>query len=71
MTLQPGQLGAADAVAVLEAGVSREALEDAIHICFAFNIIDRVADALDFEIPSDSAFRAQARMLLTRGYRIL
>jgi alkylhydroperoxidase family enzyme len=70
MTHQPGQLGPADAEAVLAAGVSRAALQDAVHVCFAFNVLTRVADALDFDIPSDEAFRSQARMLMSRGYRL-
>jgi alkylhydroperoxidase family enzyme len=43
MTLRPQELDAARALA---AGVSREALRDAIDVSAAFNLIDRFADAI-------------------------
>ncbi len=70
-----GQLTRANAVdademrAVLAAGVSREQVEDALAVCFAFNVTDRLADAFDFEVASAEAMDASARYLLLRGYR--
>jgi hypothetical protein len=49
-------------------GVSGEALLDAIYICAAFNLIDRVADALGFEIPE--SFARGAASQLKRGYKL-
>jgi len=54
---------------LLAAGVSREQIEDALAVCFAFNIIDRLADAFGFFIPGPEAFEAGAKYLLARGYR--
>jgi hypothetical protein len=34
--------------AVLAAGVSREQIEDALAVCFAFNTIGPLADAFEF-----------------------
>jgi hypothetical protein len=45
-----------------------EAIEDAIHVCAVFNIYDRVADALGFEVPEPAAFDRSAISLLRRGY---
>ena len=59
-----------DVEAVRAAGVSDEALIDAINVCAIFNIIDRIADALDFHIPDQVSFARAARFLLKRGYRI-
>ncbi len=70
MTLTPEALGPDDARAVFAAGVSREALDDAIHIAVLFNTINRVADALGFDIPSDEAFAASARLILRFGYLV-
>ena len=51
------------------AGVSDAALDDAIHVCAAFNLIDRVADALDFHVPDAARFARNAKWLLKRGYQ--
>jgi len=69
MTLHPADLSAEDARTVLRAGVTSEALTDAIAVASAFNIVTRYADALDFAIPSPSEFDKAGDMLLKRGYR--
>jgi alkylhydroperoxidase family enzyme len=69
ITLSPDDVGPADAVLPLEAGVSDSALRDAVYVCALFNLIDRVSDALDFAIPSPEGFRKGAKALLRFGYR--
>ena len=69
MTLHPADLSAEDARTVLRAGVTSEALTDAIAVASAFNIVTRYADALDFAIPSPSEIEKAGDMLLKRGYR--
>lgn len=61
---------AADAHAVLAAGVTRSQLDDALAVCWAFNVIDRLADTFEFHVPEAAAFEASAKMLLTRGYKM-
>ena len=68
MTLNPMELTAEDAKSVLRAGVSVEALTDAIAVGSLFNIITRYADALGFALPTDDEFYRGASMLLKRGY---
>jgi hypothetical protein len=34
----------------------------------AFNMIDRLADSFEFEVPDRAGFDASAHMLLVRGY---
>lgn len=63
------RVDADDMRVLLAAGVSREQVEDALAVCFAFNTIDRLADAFGFFIPGPEAFEAGAKYLLTRGYR--
>lgn len=58
-----------DMHAVLAAGASREQIEDALAVCFAFNTMDRLADAFGFFVPCPKAFEAAATFLLARGYR--
>ena len=69
LTLEPQSLSAADVEPLYAVGLSDEAIEDAIHACVVFNIYDRMADALDFEIPGPEAFAKSAVFLLKRGYR--
>ncbi len=64
----PEELEPEDVEAVREAGVSEGAILDAIYICAAVNLIDRVADALGFEIPP--SFTKGAESQLKRGYKI-
>jgi uncharacterized peroxidase-related enzyme len=66
---QEGKLGAEDMRAVLTAGVSRQQIEDALAVCFAFNTTNRLADAFGFELLSPAGFEAGAGYLLKRGYR--
>lgn len=54
---------------VVAAGATREQIEDALTICFAFNMMNRLADAFEFFVPSPEAFKSGAKFLLMRGYR--
>ena len=58
-----------DMRAVLAAGVSVEQIEDALAVCFAFNTMNRLADAFEFFVPGPKAFETGAKFLLARGYR--
>jgi AhpD family alkylhydroperoxidase len=58
-----------DMRAVLAAGASRQQIEDALAVCFAFNVICRLADAFGFFVPGPDVFEAGAKYLLARGYR--
>ena len=70
LTLSPEQVDAADIRGVRAAGASDRAILEAIYVCFLFNLIDRVADALDFEVPTPRDCDRSARILLRFGYRI-
>jgi alkylhydroperoxidase/carboxymuconolactone decarboxylase family protein YurZ len=59
---------AGDIRAVLAAGVSREQIEDALAVGFAFNVTDRLANAFAFQILDRKGFEAGAKYLLKRGY---
>ena len=51
LTLRPEELGPEDADAVRAAGVSDEAMVDAIHVAALFNMIVRMADSLGWDVP--------------------
>ncbi len=68
VTLRPAEVGSADVEAVRAAGVSDAAIVDALYVCAHFNMIDRVADALGFDVPSDEEIAAGAPAFLLEGY---
>ena len=70
MTLRPEKLSAEDAQRLREVGLSDVAIEDAIGVAFAFNLIDRLADSFAFEVPPADFFAKGAPGLLKRGYKM-
>jgi hypothetical protein len=70
LRLAPEEVGADDLRATLSAGVSEDAVRDAIYVCFAFNLIDRVSDALGFDLMDEKGYRRGARILLRVGYKL-
>ena len=70
MTLHPETLSAEDVRRATRAGASKAAIQDAIEVAFLFNIYDRLADAMAWDVPAAESgyYRAAAARLLTRGY---
>jgi alkylhydroperoxidase family enzyme len=70
MTLEHERLGPADVRAVMQAGVSKQAIADALEVAFLFNIYDRLADAMGWDVPPSGGgyYQLAARRLLKRGY---
>jgi uncharacterized peroxidase-related enzyme len=67
--LRDGSVAPDDMRALLAAGVSREQIEDALAVAFAFDVTCSLADAFGFAVPGPKAFEAGAAFLLSRGYR--
>ena len=70
LTLRPGELTRHDADAVRAAGVSDEAMVDAIHVAALFNMIVRLADSLAWDVPPYESFAARAETMLATGYSL-
>jgi len=60
-------VSADDIRSVLALGVTKEQLWGAFAVCFAFNVMDRLADTFEFVVPKSFAFTA--KILLGRGYK--
>jgi len=67
-TLQPDDLNADHVRAVLATGVTREAIRDAFYVAFLFNVYDRLADTLGWELPDERYYPKAGRFLLKKGY---
>ncbi len=66
---EPQSLGPADVAPLREAGISDAAMEDAICVCAAFEVINRIADAMEFHVPTEAQFARAAPIMLKRGYK--
>jgi hypothetical protein len=55
---------------VRAAGVSDEALRDAIKVSAFFNMIVRLADAFGWDVPTWERLQARAPAMLEGGYRL-
>jgi hypothetical protein len=71
VTLSPDEVTPADVHAVRAEGVSDQAISDALHVCFAFNLIDRLADAFAWRVTTDKEFDQGAQNLLKHGYELI
>jgi hypothetical protein len=70
VTLTPEAVTADDARLLKVAGVTKAAAKEAVWVAYCFNQIDRVADALGWEIPEAAGFTASAKSLLSFGYTL-
>jgi alkylhydroperoxidase family enzyme len=71
VTLSPEEVSPADVDAARSAGVSDQAISDALHVCFSFNLIDRLADAFGWHVQTTEQFGKDAKFLLKRGYGLI
>jgi alkylhydroperoxidase family enzyme len=71
MTLRPETLRGQDARAVLAAGVSEDALVDAIHVAALFDMIVRLADSFAWHVPPEQELAARAGPRLGSSYALL
>ena len=68
LTLRPDDVRPRDVEPLRAAGLSDEAIEDAINVCALFNIYDRMADSLGWYLPDQAGYAASANNLMRRGY---
>ena len=70
LTLRPDELAPEDADDVRAAGVSDEAMVDAIHVAALFNMIVRLADSLGWDVPTWESCLTRGEAMLSRGYAL-
>ncbi len=70
LTLRPEELTPHDADEARTAGVSREAMVDAIHVAALFNMIVRLADSLGWDVPPWESCLERGEAMLSRGYAL-
>jgi alkylhydroperoxidase family enzyme len=67
-TLRPEELTPASVRVVLDAGLTREQVRDAFYVAYLFNIYDRLADTLGWELPDARWYVGSGQRLLHHGY---
>lgn len=68
LTKDPAAVGPKDLVPMRLAGVSGQAIQEAVYVCFLFSVMDRLADAFAFDLASPADFQKGARALAALGY---
>jgi alkylhydroperoxidase family enzyme len=71
LTLHPAEVQPVDVALLRAAGITDDAIEDVIYVCFIFCTMDRLADAFDFDLPSTYNNRWNALVANIVGYRLL
>ena len=67
-TLRPGELTPESVRAVLATGVTSEQVRDAFYVAYLFNVYDRLADTLGWELPDASYYSKAGQRMLKHGY---
>ena len=70
VTLSPEKVVASDIEKVGAAGVSEGAIVDALYVCFLFNVINRMADALGYDYGTEADALKVASILNRIEYRL-
>ncbi|HET9839928.1 MAG TPA: hypothetical protein VFR84_17000 [Candidatus Angelobacter sp.] len=71
LTLHPDEITGEDVRTARAAGLSDAALRQAIYVCFIFSTMDRLADALGFQLPDARILKRYALIATTVEYRML
>jgi alkylhydroperoxidase family enzyme len=70
LTVRPTDVTAGTIRELKAAGLSERAIREATYVCFLFNVLDRLADALDFTMPTDEEAQKIGRLTFRLGYGI-
>ena len=70
LTLRPTEVKADTMRTLQAAGVSAQAIREATYVCFLFNVLDRLADALDFALPTEEEAQKIGSITFRLGYGI-
>jgi alkylhydroperoxidase family enzyme len=70
VTLTPEEVSPEDILPMSAVGLNDQAIQEALYVCFMFNMIDRLADAFDFHLPSAKGYQQGGQILYRLGYGI-
>jgi uncharacterized peroxidase-related enzyme len=67
----PGMLAPSDLAELRAAGISDEAIVDAVYVCFLFSMFNKFADATGCEPPAAGKLHKLVSLLLGKGYDLI
>lgn len=70
LTLRPAEVTPQMMRELKAAGLNDRAIREAAYVCFLFNTLDRLADALDFTMPTEDEAKTIGTLMLRLGYGI-
>jgi uncharacterized peroxidase-related enzyme len=70
LTVEPSEVKASDIAPLRSAGISPDAIRDAISVVAMFSMMNRLVDALGIEPMTGKQLEASAKLLLERGYKV-
>jgi uncharacterized peroxidase-related enzyme len=70
MTLTPASIASDDIVNLRARGISNNAIMDAMHVCFLFNLVNRLANALDYNYGTEAEALKAATILNRVQYNL-
>jgi alkylhydroperoxidase family enzyme len=68
LTLTPERIGPEDVAPLRAVGLTDQAIREAVYVCFLFNVMDRLADAFGFTLPTPESRGRAAKFLYRLGY---
>ncbi len=68
LTLEPDAVAPADLQSLRDAGISDDAIADAVYVCFLFNTFNRLVFALGCEVMDAKQLDKVSKMLFEKGY---
>jgi alkylhydroperoxidase family enzyme len=70
LTLRPSEVTPESVRHLRTAGLNDRAIREVIYVAFLFNMLDRLADAFDFPLPSEEGVRKIGDLAFRLGYGI-
>jgi alkylhydroperoxidase family enzyme len=70
LTLRPTEVTPQMMRELKSAGLNDRAIRETAYVCFLFNTLDRLADALDFTLPTEEQAKTIGALTLRLGYSI-
>jgi uncharacterized peroxidase-related enzyme len=68
LTLSPDSVGADDVAPLRQAGISDDAIADAVNVCAVFSMMNRMTSAIGCEPLTPNQMEKTAKLLLEKGY---
>lgn len=69
ITLRPEDIAPEIFTELRELGVADREIETVVQVCCAFNMVTRIADALEFDVPTWDRLKRGGKIMYKRGYK--